>query len=92
MIDINSDKSFFSNIDVSKENIFPIFLSELKFEPFRHIPELKICFQNPISIISGTNRSGKSTILMALACCHYDFLKRNQKNGNLERQTWGSLM
>lgn len=92
MININSDKDFFEKIDVTEEKTYPIFLTELKFEPFRHIPELKINFKNPISIISGTNRSGKSTILMALACCHYDFLKRNPKNGNLERHTWGALM
>lgn len=92
MININSDKDFFDKIDISLEKIYPIFLTELKLEPFRHISKLHISFNNPISIISGTNRSGKSTILMALACCHLDFLKRNPKNGNLERHTWGALM
>ncbi len=92
MINVNSDKDFFEKVDISKAKTFPFFLKELKFEPFRHIPKLEISFNNPISIISGTNRSGKSTVLMALACSHYDFLKRNPKNGKLERHTWSSLM
>jgi predicted ATPase len=92
MMNINSNLDFFRDVDITKEKEFPIFLTELKFEPFRHIPKLEIKFKNPISVIAGTNRSGKSTVLMALACSHTDFQKRNPKNGNLERQTWSSLM
>jgi ABC-type lipoprotein export system ATPase subunit len=29
---------------------------------------------------------------MAIACSHFDFKKRNSKNGKLERHTWSSLM
>src|SRR5690606_38352837 len=60
--------------------------------PFRHISSLTVNFNHPISVISGTNRSGKSTILMAIACSHFNFIKRNSQNGNLERHTWSSLM
>lgn len=92
MINVNSNWEYFKKIDLSKEKVFPIFLKEIKFEPFRHIPKLEISFQSPISIIAGTNRSGKSTILMALACSHTDFQKRNPRNGILVRNTWSSLM
>lgn len=92
MINVNSNWDFFRDIDITKEKVYPVFLKDLKFEPFRHIPKLEIKFQNPISVIAGTNRSGKSTVLMALACSHTDFQKRNPKNGNLERNTWSSLM
>jgi len=92
MINVNSNWDFFKDVDTTKEKEYPIFLSHLKFEPFRHIPKLEIKFQNPISVIAGTNRSGKSTVLMALACSHTDFQKRNPKNGKLERNTWSSLM
>lgn len=91
-MNINSDKAFFESIDISEEKSFPKFLKKLEFEPFRHISDLKIEFKHPISVISGTNRSGKSTILMAIACSHFDFKKRNPKNGKLERNTWSSLM
>lgn len=91
-MNINSDIDFISKINIEEEKTFPIFLKELKFESFRHIPELTIRFNSPISVISGTNRSGKSTILMAIACSHFDFKKRNPKNGKLERHTWSSLM
>jgi predicted ATPase len=92
MINVNSNWDFFKDVDITKEKEYPIFLTGLKFEPFRHIPKLEIKFQNPISVIAGTNRSGKSTVLMALACSHTDFQKRNPKNGKLERNTWSSIM
>lgn len=88
----NSDKSNIDSIDVTNEHNFPKFLQAIRLQPFRHIDDLTINFSHPISVISGTNRSGKSTILMSLACSHFDFKKRNIQNGNLERQTWSSLM
>lgn len=91
-MNINSDETFFGKVDITKEKEFPIFLTNLEFEPFRHISKLNLTFKTPITVISGTNRSGKSTILMALACSHFDFKKRNPKNGKLERHTWSSLM
>lgn len=91
-MNINSDKDFLKTINIEEEKTFPTFLKDLEFKSFRHIPELKIEFKSPISVISGTNRSGKSTILMAIACSHFDFKKRNSKNGKLERHTWSSLM
>jgi len=91
-MNINSDIAYFENLDIEDKRNFPIFLKRLEFSPFRHIKKLDIIFNHPISVISGTNRSGKSTILMALACSHTDFQKRNPKNGKLERHTWGAIM
>ncbi|MBS7788322.1 AAA family ATPase [Flavobacterium sp. CYK-55] len=91
-INPNSDKDFIDAIDINNENNFPQFLKSITLSPFRHIDDLTINFPHPISIISGTNRSGKSTILMALACSHFEFKKRNVHNGKFERQTWSSLM
>lgn len=91
-MNINSDIDFFNTVDISKEKEYPFFLKNIRFENFRHIPSLEIEFKNPISVISGTNRSGKTTLLMSIACSHLNFLRRNPKNGNLERNTWSSLM
>lgn len=91
-INPNADKDFIDQLDLSKDKVFPKFLKSVQFAPFRHIKDLTINFNHPISIIAGTNRSGKSTVLMALACSHFNFKKRNIHNGKLERQTWSSLM
>lgn len=91
-INPNADKNNVNNLDLSIAKIFPKFLKTIELEPFRHIKSLKIDFNHPISVISGTNRSGKSTLLMAIACSHFNFVKRNPQNGNLERHTWSSLM
>lgn len=91
-INPNSDRSNIDKLDLTVEHNFPKFLKSIKLEPFRHIPSLTVNFNHPISVISGTNRSGKSTILMAIACSHFNFVKRNPQNGNLDRHTWSSLM
>jgi predicted ATP-binding protein involved in virulence len=91
-INPNSDNDFLENLDITQEKNFPQFLTKIRLNPFRHIDDLTINFQHPITVISGTNRSGKSTILMALACSHFEFKKRNVHNGKIERQTWSSMM
>lgn len=91
-INPNSDRYYVDSLDLELPNNFPLFLKSITLDPFRHIENLVANFQHPISIISGTNRSGKSTILMALACSHFEFNKRNAQNGRLERHTWSSLM
>ncbi len=91
-INPNSDRDYIDNLDISNAKKFPLFVTELEFDKFRHINKLEVKFHHPISVISGVNRVGKSTILMALACSHVRFMKRNPNNGTLERQTWSSLM
>lgn len=91
-MNINSNSDFFSNINIDDHTLYPFFLKNIEFERFRHIPYLNLDFQHPISVISGTNRSGKTTVLMALACSHVKFMRRNPTNGSLERNTWSSLM
>lgn len=91
-INPQSDKVEIDNVDIDNEHNFPKFLKKIELSPFRHIDNVTIEFKHPISVITGTNRSGKSTVLMALACSHFNFRKRNPKNGNLDRQTWSSLM
>ena len=88
----NKDRDKLDNLDLTNKHNFPKFLKTIEFKPFRHIKDLQVDFNHPITAISGTNRSGKSTILMALACSHTNFQKRNPTNGKLERQTWSSLM
>lgn len=75
-----------------KVHDYPNFFMELQLNVFRHIRNLTLEFKHPISVISGTNRSGKTTALMAIACSHYNFQRPNVNNGRLERATWGSVV
>lgn len=88
----NADRDYIDKLDVSGPVPYRKFLITVMLSPFRHIANLAVDFYNPISIITGTNRSGKSTILMAIACSHLNFEKRLAKNGKLVRHTWSSLM
>ncbi len=92
VINPNSIRSKVDNIDLENENNFPKFIRNIKFKNFKQIDDLSVNFTHPISVISGINRSGKTTILIAIACSHLKFKKRNIKNGNLERHTWSSFI
>lgn len=91
-INRNSDRHFVNNADINNERVYPLFFKQIKFERFRHINDLTVSFDNPISIITGSNRAGKTTILLSIACSHYNFKRRNVSNGTLERSRWGNIM
>lgn len=92
IINPNEDRSAIARMDLTAPNVFPLFFSEVNFEKFRHIENLTVTFQSPISVITGTNRTGKTTILHTIACSHYNFSRRNVANGEMERVTWGKFM
>jgi predicted ATPase len=71
---------------------YPEFFMGLKLNVFRHIRNLPLTFSHPISVISGSNRSGKTTALMAIACSHFNFMHHNVNNDRLERATWSSVV
>lgn len=77
---------------VEKADRYPRFFNTIRFEQFRHINNVTLNFVNPITVISGSNCSGKTTTLMAIACSHYHFMRRNVVNGTWERTRWGDLM
>jgi recombinational DNA repair ATPase RecF len=76
----------FKQSDLSKSNVYPRFINEVEYDKFRHINHLTLQFTSPVSVISGSNKTGKTTILLSIACSHFEFKKRNYTNGNLERQ------
>lgn len=88
----NSNKDFLEKADLSEEKCFPLFLRSLDIKAFRHIKNLKIDFLHPITILSGTNKIGKTSILGLIACSHFEFQMRNPSSGKLERYTWSKLM
>lgn len=91
-INPNASRAELDSTDLNDHRNYPKFTKSIQFHKFRHLEDILIEFKHPISVISGSNKSGKSTVLMALACSHYNFQRRNPVNGKLERQTWGSMM
>ena len=75
-----------------KVSFFPRFFNKVRFEHFRHIDNVELHFYNPVTVISGTNRSGKTSFLMAIACSHYNFMRRRVENGNVVRARWSDVM
>lgn len=65
------DTSVFSNIGSS----YVHFLSRIKVQRFRRLKDLEINFEHPVTIISGTNKIGKTSLLLLMACSHENFKK-----------------
>lgn len=75
-----------------QKNFFPDFVLGLHIHDFRHLHDVKIQFKTPVSVITGSNRTGKSSILLCLGCSHYNFLTKNPTSGKYERTRWGDVM
>lgn len=88
-INPNSDRDFIENVDITNPHHYPKFFSSVRFDIFRHIKNLKVEFKSPITVITGSNKVGKTTILQAIACSHYNFNKRDVVNGNFKRVKGG---
>ncbi len=82
----------FEKTDLDKEKEYPRFIRGARFESFRHIPSLDLEFKFPVTVVTGSNKSGKTTVLLSIACSHFEFKKRNYTNGKLERQTWSDVL
>ena len=87
---LNYDPINFQNAD----NSFPHFVRKISITEFRHIQNLEISFDHPITVISGTNKIGKTSILLLIACSHYDFLRidSTKPTSTLRRHTWKDVL
>lgn len=88
----NEVNSFLTKSEIEKARMYPQFFNMVNLERFRHIKNLVLHFNHPISIISGSNCSGKTSVLMTIACSHYNFERKNVANGTWERATWSHLV
>lgn len=84
--------SYLTKSDPDKARMYPQFFKKVKLDVFRHIRNLELRFVHPISIISGSNRSGKTSVLMTIACSHYNFDRKDVANGAWGRATWSHLV
>ena len=84
--------SYVEKSGAEKIGMYPKFFIGVKLDVFRHINNLSMSFKHPISVISGSNRSGKTSVLMTIACSHYNFDRPDVANGNWKRATWSHLV
>jgi len=71
----NCDTTAFSNSGDSFSN----FTLRIKVNVFRHLRDVEIKFEHPITLISGTNKIGKTSLLLLLACSHENFKKLDSR-------------
>ena len=76
---INAAKSKLENYDPSTfsgaQNSFIEYIYSLEVENFRHIQNLTINFIHPVTVLSGSNKIGKTSLLLLIACSHNHFKK-----------------
>lgn len=57
------------------QNSFLEYLYRIEIDDFRHIQNLTVEFQHPVTVISGSNKIGKTSLLLLIACSHVHFKK-----------------
>lgn len=87
---LNYNPSTFQGV----QNSFRFFLNKVKINDFRHISNLEITFNYPVTVITGTNKIGKTSILLLIACSHYNFKKYDSTKPDtvLRRHTWRDVL
>jgi len=75
-------------------NSFAHYLNKIKVNNFRHLSGFEMEFNHPVTIISGTNRIGKTSLLLIVACSHENFLRYDatKPNSDLRRHTWRDVL
>ncbi len=75
-------------------NSFVQFTSEIKVNSFRHINDLTLTIDHPVTVVSGTNKVGKTSILLLLACSFEKFLKidSTSPSGELREHAWNDVL
>lgn len=95
---LNNDKKKLLKYDPvtfnNADNSFPHFVNKIKIKEFRHIKGLEIEFDHPITILSGTNKIGKTSLLLLIACSHYNFLRvdSTKPTSTIRRHTWKDVL
>jgi len=85
-----SIENYDPTIFVNTANSYRFFLSQIIVNDFRHIHNLNLTFDHPITVISGTNKIGKTSLLLIIACSHENFQKYDSTKPitTLRRHLW----
>lgn len=76
----------------SAEEGYIHFISKLEVIDFRHIQNLRLEFKHPVTVITGTNKIGKTSLLILLACSHEKFIKIDATNGTVREHAWNDVI
>lgn len=73
---------------------FKHFLLEIRVNSFRHISDLTVTFDYPVTVLSGTNKTGKTSLLLLIACSFEQFLKLDSTSpsGDLREHSWKDVL
>lgn len=91
-------KSKLSTCDVAlfanSQSSFTHFLSKIQVTAFRHLSDLEIKFTYPVTVIAGTNKIGKTSILLLIACSFEKFLKADSTSpqGQVREHNWSDVL
>lgn len=87
---LNYNPTTFNNA----ENSFVHFVNKIEVDEFRNIRNLKLTFDHPVTVLTGTNKIGKTSLLLLLACSHYDFMRYDSTKPEtiLRRHTWRDVI
>jgi len=79
---------------INANNSFVQFVNRITIEDFRHIHNLDISFDHPVTIITGTNKIGKTSILLLIACSHHAFKRYDSTKPDsiLREHTWRDVL
>ncbi|WP_160162819.1 MULTISPECIES: ATP-dependent endonuclease [Comamonas] len=62
---------------------FTWFVRSIQVDRFRHISNLSLEFDHPVTAIAGANRSGKTSILLLMACSHERFQRPDATSSSI---------
>lgn len=87
---LNYDPSIFGNVD----NSYTQFLNKIEIDEFRNIKNLNLTFDCPITILTGTNKIGKTSILLLICCSYFEFMRYDSTKPEtiLRRHTWKDVI
>lgn len=75
-------------------NSFRYFLNRIKINDFRHITNVNLSFDHAVTVISGTNKIGKTSLLLLIACSHENFQKYDSTKPDtiLRKHMWRDVL
>lgn len=78
----------------SRGDSYLSFVRQLRIVRFRHLHDLCIDFEHPVTVIAGTNTIGKTSLLLLLACSHERFMKVDSTSPtpSLREHSWNDVM
>lgn len=95
---INKAKNKLSNYNPHNFNnvndSFKDYLYKIEIDDFRHINNLNVSFNHPVTVISGSNKIGKTSILLLIACSHINFKKYDatKPETELRNHKWADVI